>query len=149
MKVKKTDLPVLPPETDILFLPALDDDEDTEDEDNDDDDEDMMADEGVDTDDDDYDSDEDADIDRSENGIGSSGSASSPDGGAAAAAASDDLNDNWENLSTPQSNSKIINSLIKEVCCLLFLIRFLFKSNSIIPVSGVINIDAQHYTTSN
>lgn len=69
MKVKKTDLPVLPPEQDIL--PSLDDESDESqsdiDEDQDDvdmDDDEMMADEGAsDSDDDDYD---DEDIDESE-----------------------------------------------------------------------------------
>lgn len=70
MKVKKTDLPVLPPEQDIL--PSLDDEEDDSqsiDEDDDDDDdiedeEDMMADEAVESDDDDdYDDDSDGNDD--------------------------------------------------------------------------------------
>lgn len=69
MKVKKTDLPVLPPEQDIL--PSLDDESDESQSDVDDDqgdvdmdDDEMMADEGAsDSDDDDYD---DEDIDESE-----------------------------------------------------------------------------------
>lgn len=96
IKVKKTDLPVLPPESDIL--PSLDDTEieETLDEDEDDieDDEDMLADEAADSDDDDdYDSDEDVDIDRENE---------------------DDLGDNWDSLSTPQ----IGKTIIKEVCSL-------------------------------
>lgn len=69
MKVKKTDLPVLPPEQDIL--PSLDDESDESQSGVDDDqgdvdmdDDEMMADEGAsDSDDDDYD---DEDIDESE-----------------------------------------------------------------------------------
>lgn len=61
VKVKKTDLPVMPP-SDQEILPSLDDEADEAQDDNDeddmDDDEDMMADE-ADTDDDDYDSEED------------------------------------------------------------------------------------------
>lgn len=63
MKVKKTDLPVLPPEQDVL--PSLDDEEDDsqsaddDDEDEDDMDDDMMADEAAsEPEDDDYDDDE-------------------------------------------------------------------------------------------
>ncbi len=83
MKVKKTDLPVIPSEPEIL--PSLDDEADEADEDDDDDndeEEDMMADEAVETeDDDDYESDEDLD-DRDQ-----------------------DEDDSWDSLSTPQSKA--------------------------------------------
>lgn len=103
MKVKKTDLPVLPQDTDIL--PSLDDTEaDTSDieedeDDNDDDDEDMMADEAVDTDDDDYESDEDTDADRD----------------ADASAVSDLQSDSWDSLSTQQTLNNKPSASIKEV----------------------------------
>lgn len=79
--VKKTDLPVM--QTDQDILPSLDDDtddsqgDDMDDEDDMDDDEDMMADEAAETDEDEY---EDEDIDDSEQ----------------------DDEDTWNNLSTPQ-----------------------------------------------
>lgn len=83
MKVKKTDLPVLPSEQEIL--PSLDDEADEADEDDEDDndeDEDMMADEAAESDDDDdYESDEDLD-DREQ-----------------------DDEDSWDSLSTPQAKS--------------------------------------------
>lgn len=62
IKVKKTDLPVIPQSVQDI-LPSLDDEaddtQDDDDEDDIDDDEDMMADEAADVDDDDYDSNED------------------------------------------------------------------------------------------
>ncbi|XP_037036396.1 amyloid-beta-like protein isoform X2 [Bradysia coprophila] len=83
MKVKKTDLPVIPSEQEIL--PSLDDEADEVDEDDEDDndeDEDMMADEAAESDDDDdYESDEDLD-DRDQ-----------------------DDDDSWDSLSTPQAKS--------------------------------------------
>lgn len=83
IKVKKTDLPVMPSEQEIL--PSLDDEADEADEDDDDDndeEEDMMADEAAETDDDDdYESDEDLD-DRDQ-----------------------DEDDSWDSLSTAQSKT--------------------------------------------
>jgi amyloid beta A4 protein len=104
MKIKKTDLPVLPPESEIL--PSLDDadseDEEEDDEDEiDDDDEDMMADEAA--DDEEYDSDEDtADLGM---GVGSDRDADT-----------DSVGDNWNNiLSTPASMAMKPVMTIKEV----------------------------------
>ncbi|XP_021709746.1 beta-amyloid-like protein isoform X5 [Aedes aegypti] len=84
MKVKKTDLPVLPQESEVL--PALDDadadnseDDDDEDDIDDDEDEDMLGDEPIESDDDEYDSEEDFDADKE------------PDTGSAA----------WDSFSTP------------------------------------------------
>lgn len=87
MKVKKTDLPVLPQETEVL--PALDDatdadnseDDDDEDDIDDDEDEDMLGDEPIESDDDEYDSEEDFDADKE------------PDTGSAV----------WDSFSTPQT----------------------------------------------
>ncbi|XP_055635435.1 amyloid-beta-like protein isoform X2 [Toxorhynchites rutilus septentrionalis] len=86
MKVKKTDLPVLPQETEVL--PALDDtepdnseDDDDEDDFDDDEDEDMLGDEPIESDDDEYDSEEDFDADKE------------PDTGSAV----------WDSFSSPQS----------------------------------------------
>ncbi|XP_055607742.1 amyloid-beta-like protein isoform X3 [Uranotaenia lowii] len=86
MKVKKTDLPVLPADPEVL--PSLDDteadnseDDDDEDDIDDDDDEDMMGDEPIESDDDEYDSEEDFDSDKE------------PDTGSAV----------WDSFSTPQS----------------------------------------------
>lgn len=95
MKVKKTDLPIIHTESDIL--PSIDDvdaDNSQDDDDDDlDDDEDMIADDIADSEDDDYDSDEDSDIDRDSD--------------------VDEMNDNWDALST---QSSIIKSggLIKD-----------------------------------
>lgn len=85
MKVKKTDLPVMPSDGDQDILPSFDDEtdgiqDDDEDDDDMDDDEDMMADEAVDSDDDDYDE----DIDESQQ----------------------EDEDTWNNLSTTQSKAK-------------------------------------------
>lgn len=84
MKVKKTDLPVLPQESEVL--PALDDtdadnseDDDDEDDIDDDEDEDMLGDEPIESDDDEYDSEEDIDAEKE------------PDFGSAA----------WDSFSTP------------------------------------------------
>lgn len=81
MKVKKTDLPVLPSEQEVL--PSLDDDaDDVDEEDDDDEEEDMMADEAAESDDDDdYESDEDLD-DRDQ-----------------------DEDEGWDSLSTAQSKT--------------------------------------------
>lgn len=84
MKVKKTDLPVLPQESEVL--PALEDadadnsdDDDDEDDIDDEEDEDMLGDEPIESDDDEYDSEEDFDADKE------------PDTGSAA----------WDSFSTP------------------------------------------------
>jgi amyloid beta A4 protein len=104
MKIKKTDLPVMPPESDIL--PSLDDadseDEEEEEEDEiDDDDEDMMADEAA--DDEEYDSEEDgADLCM---GVGSDRDSDA-----------DSVGDNWNNiLSTTASMASKPVMTIKEV----------------------------------
>lgn len=86
LKVKKTDLPALPPSIEQDALPSLDEDtEDTaetdDEEDDIDDEEEMMADEAADTDDDDYDSDEENDDRVQED------------------------EDSWDNLSKPQDKS--------------------------------------------
>lgn len=86
IKVKKTDLPVIPPDSDQDILPSFDDEaddiqDDEEDDDDLDEDEDMMADEATETDDDDYDDD---DIDESEQ----------------------EDEDTWNNLSTTQAKAK-------------------------------------------
>lgn len=83
--MKKTDLPVIPSDSDQDILPSFDDESDDiqDDEEDDvdlDDEDDMMADEAVDTDDDDYDD----DIDESEQ----------------------EDEDTWNNLSTTQSKTK-------------------------------------------